>query len=184
MRAAVKGAVIRSQLNGLDLLEVRPPVLAKLPAATRELCEQLPSLVEWVPIEHSFAMARAVGAFGGDALLDRFGRAGGERLLSTSFRPVIQGIFGVFGAEPHTLLARGELVLQAAFRDTHFTYRKLGERSAECEVQIMGETVPAEYWRMWAGTLNHTFELCKRTGTVQLAPSKDPSRSGFSLAWT
>ena len=183
MGAAVKGAVIRSQLNGLDLLEARQPVLDRLSPRTRARCEQLPSLVEWVPIEHSFEMARAVGAHGGDALLDRFGRAGGERLLATSFRPVIQGIFSVFGAEPHTLLARGELLMQAGFRDTHFVYRKLGERSAECEVQIVGEVVPIEYWRMWVGTMHHAYLLCQREGTVLLSPPKDASRASFMLEW-
>lgn len=182
MGAALKGAVIRSQLNGLDLLGIRAQVLDALPTQTRALCDNPPSLVEWVPMVHAFAMAIAVAAQGGDTI-ERFGRAAGERLLATSFRPVIQGIFSVFGSDPHSLLARGDLVLKAGFRGTHLTHRKLTDASCECEVAVDEARVPLEYWRLWNGTLHHVFALCKREGTVQMLAPSEPARARFTLSW-
>lgn len=183
MGAAVKGAVIRSQLNGLDLLGIRAGVLDALPKRTRALCDNPPSLVEWVPMQHAFDMAVAVAAQGGDTI-ERFGRAAGERLLATSFRPVIQGIFSVFGSNPHSLLARGELVLKAGFRGSHLTHRRLTEHSCECEAAVDEALVPIEYWRLWNGTLHHVFALCKREGTVQMTAPSEPALARFTLAWS
>jgi hypothetical protein len=180
--AAVKGAVIRSQLNGLDQLGLRAAVVQALPPRTRALVDSPPSLVEWVAIAHSFDIAKAVGALGADTV-ERFGRVGSERLLATSFRPVIQGIFSVFGSDPHTLLSRGDLVVRAGFRDVQFAYRKVSERSCECEVSVDGENVPLDYWRVWKATLVHTYSLCKREGTVQLIAPTEPSRARFAFEW-
>lgn len=179
----MKGAVIRSQLNGLDQLGLRASIVASLPARTRSLIETPPSLVEWVSIGHSFDIARAVGEHGPD-MVERFGRAGSERLLATSFRPVIQGIFSVFGSDPHTLLSRGDLVVRAGFRDVHFGYRKVAESACECEVSVDGEQVPLDYWRVWKGTFGHTYALCKREGTVQLLSVSEPSRARFAFEWS
>lgn len=179
----MKGAVIRSQLTGLEQLGLRASILSSLPPRTRALIDTPPSLVEWVPIGHSFDIARAVGELGPETV-ERFGRAGSERLLSTSFRPVIQGIFSVFGSDPHTLLSRGDLVVRAGFRDVLFGYRKLSDRACECDVTVEGEMVPMDYWRVWKGTLGHTYALCKREGTVQLLAVTEASRARFAFEWS
>lgn len=183
MSAAVKGAVLRSQLSGLELLGIRDNVVSALPERTRALVAEPPSIVEWVAVQHSFDIATAVGQRYGSAMVERFGKSGGDKLVSGALRPIVTGIFGVFGADVHTLLSRNELLMKAVFRGLQLRYEKTGDRSCDCTLTIDADAVPDEYWFVWKGSLQHAFALCKREGSVTIDPAADHTHARYSLQW-
>ncbi|MFO0560892.1 MAG: hypothetical protein U0269_22935 [Polyangiales bacterium] len=183
MSAAVKGAVIRSQLSGLDLLGIRDSVVRALPARTKALVAEPPSIVEWVAIEHSFDLAIAVSEKHGAAMVERWGKSGGDKLVTGALRPIVTGIFGVFGADVHSLLARNELLMKAIFRGMSLRYEKTGDHSCDCTLTVEVEAVPDEYWFAWKGVLLHSFSLCKREGAVTLHDDASRTQARYSLAW-
>jgi hypothetical protein len=183
MSAAVKGAVFRSQLSGLELLGIRDEVVRALPARTQALVYQPPLIVDWVPVHHSFDLAIAVGQTHGSAMVERFGKSGGDKLVTGALRPIVTGIFGVFGADVHSLLGRNELLMKAIFRGMTLRYDKTGDRACDCTLTVDVEAVPDEYWFVWKGVLQHSFLLCQREGTVALHDDASRTQARYSLAW-
>jgi hypothetical protein len=183
MSAAVKGAVVRSELSGLDLLGIRDSVVGALPSRTKALIAEPPLIVEWVPIDHSFDLAIAVGEKHGSAMVERWGKTGGDKLIAGTLRPIVTGTLGIFGANVHSLLARSELFLKAIFRGMTLRYEKTGDHSCDCTLTVEVDAVPDEYWFVWKGVLAHSFSLCKREGVVTLHDDASRTQARYSLSW-
>ncbi|MBL8680540.1 MAG: hypothetical protein JNK05_15290 [Myxococcales bacterium] len=181
---AIKGAVWRSQVACLEQLRWKQRVRAELAAPTQALVDEPPSIVEWVSIEHPLALCSTIERLFGQDEVARFGAAATVGLLDSSLRPVLQGIFAVFGANPHSLFGRSELIVRAILRGGGASYTRVGEREGDVDYTVDWPEIPAAYWRMWRGSLTHGFTLCRCSGTIAPPSISDSGRAArFRLSW-
>lgn len=178
-----KGALVRSQIAGLERLGWREDVYRATGVETRSLFDDPPSLVTWIRFERTLPIVDAVFALRGLEGVVTLGKAGSERVIETALKPVIQGIFAVFGATPHSLFTRSDTVLQAIFRGIHATYRSNGESSGELEIEIQCSSLPVHYWHIWIGSISHAFTLTRVEGAVDNPRLLSPQRAAFALRW-
>jgi hypothetical protein len=182
--AAVKGAVLRSQIAALERLGWLDEVRAEVDPVTRKLFDTPPSLVDWIPVARSVAIVDAIARRRSLDDVVMFGTVGSARVIDTTLKPIIQGILSVFGVEPHRLFARSEIVLKAMFRGAVSRYVETGPSSGDFMLQIDVDGLSTAYWAMWRGTLAHAFPLCACEGTIG-APSLSESNTvaRFDVRW-
>jgi hypothetical protein len=183
--AAVKGAVLRSQIAALERLGWLDEVRADVDPVTRKLLESPPSLVDWIPVARSVAIVDSIARRRSLDDVVMFGTAGSARVIDTTLKPIIQGILSVFGVEPHRLFARSDIVLKAMFRGAVSRYIETGPSSGDFELKIAVDGLSAAYWAMWRGTLLHAFPLCACEGTIGApALSESNTVARFDIRWT
>jgi hypothetical protein len=183
--AAVKGAVLRSQLAALERLGWLDMVRAEVDPVTRKLFDTPPSLVDWIPVARSVAIVDAIARRRSIEDVVMFGTVGSARVIDTTLKPIIQGILSVFGVEPHRLFARSDIVLKGMFRGALSRYVETGPSSGDFELEINVDGLSTAYWAMWRGTLVHAFPLCACQGTIG-APALSASNTvaRFDIRWT
>jgi|LNFM01.1.fsa_nt_gb hypothetical protein len=184
LSAAIKGGVWRSQIAALEQLRWKERVRPALPEGARALLDDPPSILEWVPIEHPIAVCATIERLYGADEVVRFGTTATVGILETSLKPVLQGIFAVFGAKPSSLFGRADLVVKAITRGVSASYKTLGDRAGESEFVVDHHDVHAAYWRLWQGSLVHGFTLCRCVGTVGIPVVLDGGRRArFHFRW-
>ncbi|MDP2273371.1 MAG: hypothetical protein Q8N23_08985 [Archangium sp.] len=159
--AAYISAIVRV-LKKLGQFE---PVVAKADAGTAQML-RTPNAQSWWRAPEAFAMTRAMGAVGGDALVHRVGQLAVTESISMIIRPFVSVLLAISGPSPATLLSRFGQITQAAIKNVKFDWKTTGPTSGELTITYPLE-VPVEYPAYWLGAFEYVWVTTKKAGTTK-----------------
>ncbi len=156
------------------------PVLAKAePGAAQML--RAPHAQPWWRAPEAFAMTRAIGAVGGDELVQRVGQLAVTESISMIIRPFVSVLLAISGPSPATLLARFGQISQAAIKNVKFDWKPTGPTSGELTITYPLE-VPSEYPAYWLGAFEFIWVTTKKAGTTKA--KHNGTSLHFAFSWT
>jgi serine/threonine protein kinase len=180
----VKGSLIRAYTQQIEQMGILPQLLSMVSPAVRQTMVDPPLSNEWTDGIAIEDMILQVEALRGLAGVREVTRAGIHSNILPILKPVVIPMLRLFGASPHTLLARFGKFTKNNLRGIDFQWSSTGERSGTLRVQFPRARIPRSAFIGFESGMHVICDLCSVRGNVsEVVTSHDGAVGVIDLTW-
>jgi len=180
----IKGSLVRAYVHQIENLGILPQVQSRVSAGTLKLLQDLPLPSTWLDAFVIEDMMNAVESIGGMDAVRAVTKGGQESGLMPLMRPLIAGLFRLFGTSPNTLLSRFSDFARSNVRGMEFEWIRESDRAGTLRIQFPHRNVPRSAFVGFESGMWIICEICSVSGKVAATEiSRDGSTGFIRVSW-
>lgn len=186
-RFLTKASAFRAFTNAIKDAGLLPRVMEHCPQAARELIDDPPLPISWMPAVIFQYLFRALERETDGAQLRALAKQSVMTGPMKMMRPIIEGTLRLFGASPVAFFRRMPGLMENQVKGIEFEFEEIDDTSATLLVSYPYlRDVPEAAFVYWEAVVANTFDICGRKGTAKTIPlpgDPDLASANIVLEW-